>query len=229
MTGRRQIVLGVVRWGGEQIVTGRVDGIRVLIADDHPVMRDGIAAAIESGHDMVVIGEAADGAEAIVRFRELRPDVALVDLQMPGVDGLQAIAAIGGEFPDARIIVLTSYPGDARVKRALTFGASAYLLKTATREEILTAIRSVMNGRRVVASEVAGEIASHAWSEMLSDRELSVLRLVATGHTNKRIAEVLCISEDTVKARLKNIMIKLGAMDRTHAVTLARNRGFFDT
>jgi DNA-binding NarL/FixJ family response regulator len=196
-------------------VTGRADGIRVLIADDHPVMRDGIAAAIESG-------------EAIVRYRELRPDIALIDLQMPGVDGLQAIAAIGGEFPEARIIVLTSYPGDARVKRALTFGASAYLLKTATREEILAAIRSVMNGRRVVASEVAGEIASHAWSEMLSDRELSVLRLVATGHTNKRIADVLCISEDTVKARLKNIMTKLGAMDRTHAVTIARNRGFFD-
>ncbi|WP_343214803.1 response regulator transcription factor [Dyella sp. RRB7] len=210
-------------------MTGRADGIRVLIADDHPVMRDGIAAAVESGHDMVVIGQAADGAEAIVRFRELRPDVALVDLQMPGVDGLQAIAAIGGEFPDARIIVLTSYPGDARVKRALTFGASAYLLKTATRDEILAAIRSVMNGRRVVASEVAGEIASHAWSEMLSDRELSVLRLVATGHTNKRIADILCISEDTVKARLKNIMTKLGALDRTHAVTLARNRGFFDT
>jgi DNA-binding NarL/FixJ family response regulator len=213
---------------GEKIVTGRADCIRVLIADDHPIMRDGIAAAIESGEDMVVIGQAADGAEAIVRFRELRPDIALIDLQMPGVDGLQAIAAIGGEFPEARIIVLTSYPGDARVKRALTFGASAYLLKTATREEILAAIRSVMNGRRVVASEVAGEIASHAWSEMLSDRELSVLRLVATGHTNKRIADILCISEDTVKARLKNIMTKLGAMDRTHAVTLARNRGFFD-
>jgi DNA-binding NarL/FixJ family response regulator len=209
-------------------VTSRADGIRVLIADDHPVMRDGIAAAIESGEDMIVIGQAVDGAEAIVRYRELRPDIALIDLQMPGVDGLQAIAAIGGEFPEARIIVLTSYPGDARVKRALTFGASAYLLKTATREEILAAIRSVMNGRRVVASEVAGEIASHAWSEMLSDRELSVLRLVATGHTNKRIADVLCISEDTVKARLKNIMTKLGAMDRTHAVTIARNRGFFD-
>lgn len=209
-------------------MTGREGCIRVLIADDHPIMRDGIAAAIESGEDMVVVGQAVDGAEAIVRFRELRPDIALVDLQMPGVDGLQAIAAIGGEFPEARIIVLTSYPGDARVKRALTFGASAYLLKTATRDEILAAIRSVMNGKRVVASEVAGEIASHAWSEMLSDRELSVLRLVATGNTNKRIADILCISEDTVKARLKNIMIKLGAMDRTHAVTLARSRGFFD-
>lgn len=202
--------------------------IRVLIADDHPVMRDGIAAAIESGADMQVVGQVADGAEAIVRFRQLQPDIALIDLQMPGVDGLQAIEAIRREFPAARILVLTSYPGDARVKRALTLGACAYLLKTATREEILAATGSVMEGRRVVAAEVAGEIASHAWSEMLSDRELSVLRLVATGNTNKRIADILCISEDTVKARLKNIMTKLGAADRTHAVTLARNRGFFD-
>ncbi|WP_172461821.1 response regulator transcription factor [Dyella jiangningensis] len=211
------------------MVTGGEDRIRVLIADDHPIMRDGIAVALESSPDMEVIGQAADGAEAIVRFRELLPDVALIDLQMPGVDGLQAIHAISAEFPQARIIVLTSYPGDARVKRALTQGANAYMLKTATREEILAAIRSVMNGRRVVASEVAGDIASHAWSEMLSDRELSVLRLVATGNTNKRIADILCVSEDTVKARLKNIMTKLGALDRTHAVTLARNRGFFDS
>ncbi|MDG2538973.1 response regulator transcription factor [Dyella jiangningensis] len=210
------------------MVTGGEDRIRVLIADDHPIMRDGIAVALESSPDMEVVGQAADGAEAIVRFRELLPDVALIDLQMPGVDGLQAIHAISAEFPQARIIVLTSYPGDARVRRALTQGANAYMLKTATREEILTAIRSVMSGRRVVASEVAGEIASHAWSEMLSDRELSVLRLVATGNTNKRIADILCVSEDTVKARLKNIMTKLGALDRTHAVTLARNRGFFD-
>jgi DNA-binding NarL/FixJ family response regulator len=209
-------------------VSERERSIRVLIADDHPVMRDGIVAAIESGADMQVIGQAPDGAEAIVRFRQLQPDIALIDLQMPGVDGLQAIEAICGEFPAARILVLTSYPGDARVKRALTLGACGYLLKTATREEILAAIRSVMEGRRVVDSEVAGEIASHAWSEMLSDRELSVLRLVATGNTNKRIADILCISEDTVKARLKNIMTKLGATDRTHAVTLARNRGFFD-
>lgn len=202
--------------------------IRVLIVDDHPVMRDGIAAAIESGTDMQVVGQASDGAEAIVRFRELHPDIALIDLQMPGIDGLQAIATIYSEFPAARTIVLTSYPGDARVKRTLTLGANAYLLKTATREEILAAIRAVMHGRRVVASDLVGEIASHAWSEMLSDRELSVLRLVATGNTNKRIAEILCISEDTVKARLKSIMTKLGATDRTHAVTLARNRGFFD-
>ncbi len=209
-------------------MTGGAIPIRVLIADDHPIMRDGIAVALESSADMQVVGQAADGAEAIVRYRELRPDIALIDLQMPGVDGLQAIQAIHAEFPQARLIVLTSYPGDARVKRALSLGACAYLLKTATRDEILAAIRSVINGKRVMASEVAGEIASHAWSEMLNDRELSVLRLVATGHTNKRIADILCVSEDTVKARLKNIMTKLGALDRTHAVTLARNRGFLD-
>ena len=209
-------------------MTFDAERIRLLIADDHPIMRDGIVAAIESAPDMVVVGQAADGAEAIVRYRELRPDAALVDLQMPGVDGLQAISTLGSEFPDARIIVLTSYPGDARVKRALSHGASAYLLKTATREEILSAIRTVMGGRRIVANELAGESASHAWSEMLSDRELSVLRLVATGHTNKRIADILCVSEDAIKARLKSIMTKLGALDRTHAVTIARHRGFFD-
>jgi DNA-binding NarL/FixJ family response regulator len=207
-------------------MTGAKAGIRVLVADDHPIMRDGIAALIESSPDMTMVGQASDGAEAIVRYRELRPDVMLVDLQMPGVDGLQAIAAISSEFPDARLIVLTSYPGDARVKHALSRGAKAYLLKSATREEILNAIRSVIGGKRILASELAGDIASYAWSEMLSERELSVLRLVATGHANRRIADVLCVSEDTVKARLKTVMAKLGALDRTHAVTLARNRGF---
>jgi DNA-binding NarL/FixJ family response regulator len=209
-------------------VTADMTAIRVLIADDHPIMRDGVAALIESAPDMVVIGQAIDGAEAIVRYRELRPDVTLIDLQMPGVDGLQAIATISNEFPTARIIVLTSYPGDARVKQALSRGANAYLLKSATREEILGAIRSVIGGKRILASELASDIASHAWSEMLNDREIAVLRFVATGHTNKRVADILCVSEDTVKARLKNIMTKLGALDRTHAVTLARDRGFLD-
>ncbi|WP_445147469.1 response regulator transcription factor [Dyella sp. Tek66A03] len=203
--------------------------IRVLIADDHPIMRDGLAALIESAADMTVVGQAVDGAEAIVRYRELRPDVTLIDLQMPGVDGLQAITSVKSEFPEARVVVLTSYPGDARVKEALSRGASAYLLKSAAREEILMAVRSVTGGKRVLASELAGDIASHAWSEMLSDREVSVLRLVAIGYTNKRIADVLCVSEDAVKARLKNIMAKLDALDRTHAVTLARNRGFLDS
>lgn len=200
--------------------------VRVLVADDHPLMRDGIVAAVQSEGDMVVVGQAADGADAIVQYRALRPDVALIDLQMPGVDGLAAISAIAAEFPSARILVLTSYPGDARVKRALSCGANAYLMKSADRREILGAIRSVLRGRRVLASELASDVAFHAFSDMLTERELVVLELVATGHTNKRISEMLGIAENTVKARLKTAMAKLGALDRAHAVTLARDRGF---
>jgi DNA-binding NarL/FixJ family response regulator len=158
----------------------------------------------------------------------LRPDVALIDLQMPGVDGLAAISAIASEFPSARMLVLTSYPGDARVKRALSLGARAYLLKSANRSEILSAIRSVLDGRRVLGAELVSDVAFHAYSDMLTDRELAVLKLVATGHTNKRISEMLAIAEDTVKARLKAAMAKLGARDRAHAVTLARDRGFMN-
>jgi len=205
------------------------DTLRVLVADDHPIMLDGLRTAIDSAADMRVIGEAADGSECIRRFRELLPDVTLLDLQMPKVSGLEAIAAIRGEFPAARILVLTTFPGDARVKQALALGAAAYLLKSATREEILQGIRHVAAGKRVIANELAGEMAAHTLSDMLTPKELSVLRLVAAGHANKRIADVLCISEDTVKARLKSVMAKLGASDRTHAVTIALRRGFFDT
>lgn len=202
--------------------------IRVLIADDHPVMRDGLRAAIESAGDMDVVGEAGDGAQALTRFREVEPDVTLLDIQMPHVDGLQAIAAIRAEFTSARIVVLTTYPGDARAKRALTLGATAYLLKSSTREEILDAIRRAAGGRRAMTAEVASDVALHALSEMLTQRELAVLALVATGHSNKEIAERLNVSDDTVKARLQNVMAKLGASDRTHAVTLAMRRGFLD-
>ncbi|MDC8011450.1 response regulator [Tahibacter soli] len=202
--------------------------IRVVVADDHPVMRDGLRAAIESAGDMDVVGEAGDGAEALARFRELDPDVTLLDLQMPNVDGLDAIAAICGENASARIVVLTTYPGDARAKRALALGATAYLLKSATREEILDAIRRAAAGRRAMTAEVASDVALHACSEMLTPRELAVLRLVATGHSNKEIAEQLNVSDDTIKARLQNAMGKLGASDRTHAVTLAVRRGFLD-
>lgn len=203
--------------------------LRILIADDHPVMRDGLRAAIESAPDMQVAGEAGDGVESIECFREQRPDVAVLDLQMPRMDGLQAIAAIRGEFPDARIVILTTYPGDARVKQALTLGAMAYLLKSSTRDDILQAIRGAALGRRVVVGEIAREVASHVDADMLTAKELAVLRLVATGHGNRRIAELLCVSEDTVKARLKNITAKLGAADRTHAVTIALRRGFLDS
>lgn len=202
--------------------------IRVLIVDDHPVMRDGLRAAIDQETDMAVVGEAGDGQEAISLFRGLQPHVTLMDLQMPGVDGLQAITTIRAEFPSATIIVLTTYPGDARVTRAITLGATSYLLKSACREEILDAIRGAARGHHVVAPEVAQEIAVHRGSEPLSVRELSVLRLVAEGKSNRAIAEALNLSEDTIKSRMKGILAKLDAQDRTHAVTIAVRRGFID-
>jgi DNA-binding NarL/FixJ family response regulator len=203
--------------------------IRVLITDDHPIMRRGLHAAITQEADMELVGEAADGAEAIALFRALRPTVALLDLQMPNVDGLEAIAAIRGEFPTAVLIVLTSYPGDARVMRALTLGATSYLLKSASLDEIVKAIRASVSGRHVVASEVAHEIARHAGADNLTSRETSVLRLAAAGQSNKAIAEALFVSEDTVKSRMRSIMAKLGALDRTHAVMIAVQRGFLDS
>lgn len=202
--------------------------IRILITDDHPAMRQGLTSAIAREPDMELVGEAGDGAEAIAKYRELRPTVALLDLQMPNVDGLGAIEAIRGEFPDANLIVLTSYPGDARVMRALTLGATSYLLKTATLDEIIRAIRASLNGRNVVAPEIAYQIARHAGSEQLTARELSVLRLAAAGQGNKAIGEALFVSEDTVKSRMRSIMAKLGALDRTHAVMIAVQRGFLD-
>ncbi|WP_049622168.1 response regulator [Frateuria defendens] len=202
--------------------------IRVLVADDHPVMREGLCAAIDAEPDMRVVAAAGDGAECIARFREQVPDVALVDLQMPGVDGLGAIAAVHGEFPASRIMVLTTYPGDARIKHALALGASGYLLKSATREDILDAIRQVAAGRRTLAPEAALDLALYRQAEGLTDKELEVLRLAADGHTNKRIAARLHISEDSVKARMRNILAKLKAGDRTHAVTIALRRGFLD-
>jgi DNA-binding NarL/FixJ family response regulator len=203
--------------------------IRILIVDDHPVMRGGLRAVVDQEDDLQVVGEAGDGAEAIEQFRRLLPDVTLLDLQMPRVDGLQAITTIRHEYPDACIVVLTTYPGDARVTRAMTLGATSYLLKTSCREEILRAIRSAMHGHHVVAAEVAQEMDSHRGSEGLTIRELSVLRLVAEGKSNRAIGEALYISEDTVKARMKSLMAKLEASDRTHAVTIALRRGFIDS
>lgn len=202
--------------------------IRVLVADDHPMMRDGLRGSIDLEPDMKVIAEAADGREALEKYREYMPDITLLDLQMPNVDGLQAIQAIRSEFPTACIVVLTTYPGDARVRRALESGALAYLLKTASRHDMIEAIRAAASGRRTLAVEAAKDLHAHQGDETLTPRELSVLRLVAQGLGNRSIAQELFISEDTVKARMKSILDKLGAEDRTHAVTIALRRGFMD-
>lgn len=202
--------------------------IRVLIVDDHPMMREGLRSTLERERDMKVVGEASDGGDAIVQFRDLQPTITLIDLQMAPTDGLQAIVEIHREFPDAPLIVLTTYPGDARVSRALQSGAMSYLLKTASSEDIVRTIRCAVAGKKVVASEVLQDVTAHQGLEGLSPRELMVLRLVAQGLTNRAIGDRLRVSEDTIKTRMKSILAKLGARDRAHAVTLAIRRGFLD-
>ena len=202
--------------------------IRILIADDHPMMRDGIAAVIERHADLVVAGEAKDGHEAVAQFRALRPDVTLMDIQMPGRDGIAAIAAIREEFPQAAIVVLTTYAGDTQAVRALQAGASGYLLKSCIRKDLIETIRTVHAGRRAIDPQVAQEIALHVAEERLTDRELGILKLVAEGQQNKQIAWQLALSIDTVKGHMKSIFAKLDAADRTHAVTIAARRGFLE-
>ncbi len=199
--------------------------IRILTADDHPVLRDGIAAIIEARDDMIIVGEAADGAEAVAAFERLRPDVTLMDLQMPTMGGIEAITAIRAGFASARIIVLTTYESDVQAVRAFKAGAAGYLLKSTLRKQLLDTIRLVHAGHRHVPPEIAQEIALHIGEDPLSEREIAVLRLVAAGNANKNIAWELKISEDTVKAHLKNIFAKLDARDRTHAVSVAMTRG----
>jgi DNA-binding NarL/FixJ family response regulator len=202
--------------------------IRILTVDDHPVLRDGIAALIDLQPDMAVVGEAEDGAMALVRFRALRPDITLMDLQMPNGGGLDAIRAIRAEFPTARIIVLTTYSGDAQALRALKAGAFGYLLKSALRKELLDTVRKVHSGLRHLPADIATEIALHAADDNLSEREIAVLRHVADGESNKRIGWRLSVSEETVKAHLKSIFAKLNVADRTHAVTVAARRGIIE-
>lgn len=192
------------------------------------MLREGVMAVIEAQPGFEIVGEAADGAEAIELFRKLRPDVTLMDLQMPGVGGIEAIQTIRADFPDAHIIVLTTYAGDVQALRALKAGASGYLLKSALRKELTDTIRKVHAGRKHVPPEIAEQIAIHAADEFLSDRETSILRLVAAGKANKQIARQLSISEETVKAHLKNIFGKLGATDRTEAVITAAKRGIIE-
>jgi DNA-binding NarL/FixJ family response regulator len=199
--------------------------IRILAVDDHAVLREGVAAILAGEADIALVGVAENGAEAIAAFRRLQPDVTLLDLQMPVLSGYEALVAIRKEAPDARVIVLTTYEGDAQAVRALKAGASGYLLKTSLRKQLLDTIRKVHAGQRYVLPEVAQEIAIHAAEEPLSDREVEVLQGVAAGKANKTIAYELSVSQDTVKAHLRSIFSKLDVNDRTQAVTTALRRG----
>lgn len=202
--------------------------IRLLTVDDHLLLREGLAAIVENQPDMEIVGEASNGLEAIESFRRLQPDVTLMDLRMPGMSGIEAIAAIRATSPKARIIVLTTYAGDVQAVEALKAGASGYLLKNMLRQELLESIRAVHAGRRYVPAAIATDIAEHAADGTLTAREIEVLRLVAAGSSNKLIAARLAISQSTVKAHMKSILPKLGATDRTHAVTIALKRGIID-
>jgi len=202
--------------------------IRVLTVDDHALIREGIAALVGNQKDMRLVGEASNGREAIQEFRLHRPDVTLMDLQMPEMNGIDALIAIRGEFPGARIIMLTTYAGDVLCKRAMQAGAQAYILKGNVRKDLVDTIRAVRAGKKFIHAEVAAELASHAADDALSEREIEVLSLIAAGNSNKLVADQLAISEDTVKGHVKSILSKLGVNDRTHAVTAALKRGIIE-
>ncbi len=202
--------------------------IRILAVDDHPIVRDGIARLIGTQSDMQLVAEGSDGREAVEQFRKHRPDITLLDLQMPNMNGIDAINAIRAEFPEARIVVLTTYAGDVQVTRALKAGVHGYLLKGLLRKELLETIRAVHAGQKRLTPEVAAGIAEHALDSGLSPREISVLKLIAGGNANKEIAAQLNISEESVKGYVKNILMKLGANDRTHAVAIGLKRGIID-
>ena len=199
--------------------------IRILVVDDHPVVRQGIAVLISTQSDMTLVAEGSNGREAIQQFRAHRPDVTIMDLQMPEMNGLDALIAIRGEFPDAKIIVLTTYAGDVQILRALKSGAQGYLLKSTFHKELVDTIRAVNAGKKTLSPEASYQIAEHSMDDALTPAEVDVLRLIAAGNTNKQIADQLSITEDTVKWRVKNILSKLGAHDRTHAAMIGLKRG----
>jgi DNA-binding NarL/FixJ family response regulator len=202
--------------------------IRVLAVDDHPLVRQGIAGLLAVQPDMALVGEASNGREAIQQFRLHHPDVTLLDLQMPEMSGIDALIAIRNEFPDARIIVLTTYTGDALIFRAVKAGAQGYLLKNTFHKEMLSAIRSVYAGKKTLSPEASYAIAEHAIDDRLTPAEISVLRLIAAGNANKQIADQLSITEESVKTRVKSILSKLGAHDRTHAAMIGLKRGIIE-
>jgi DNA-binding NarL/FixJ family response regulator len=202
--------------------------IRILAVDDHPLVRQGIAGLVKIQPDMTLVGEACDGREAIQQFRMHHPDVTLMDLQMPEINGLDALIAIRNECPGAKVIMLTTYAGDVQILRALKAGAQAYLLKNTLHKELLETIRAVNAGKKALSPEVSYEIAAHATDDSLTPAEISVLRLIAVGNANKEIANELSITEETVKSRVKCILSKLGANDRTHAAIIGLKRGIIE-
>ncbi len=202
--------------------------IRILAVDDHPLVRQGISGLLAVQSDMSLVAEASNGRDAIQQFRAHRPDVTLMDLQMPEMSGLDAIIAIRNEFPEARIVVLTTYTGDIQILRALKAGARAYLLKNLLHKELLETIRAVHAGKKTLSPEASFQLAEHLTDDALTPAEIKVLRLIAAGNANKQIADQLAISEETVKSQVKNILSKLGASDRTHAAVIGIRRGIIE-
>jgi DNA-binding NarL/FixJ family response regulator len=209
-------------------MSGEGSAIRILVVDDHPVVRQGVAGLVGGQPDMSIVGQASNGREAIQQFRAHHPDVVLMDLQMPEMNGLDALMAIRDEAPDARIIMLTTYAGDVQVLRAIKAGARGYLLKSALHRELLETIRAVHAGKKSLSAEASYELAEHSTDDAVTPAEVRVLRMIAEGNANKEIAEQLSVSEETIKGQVRNILSKLGAKDRTHAVMIGLKRGIIE-